>query len=157
MVSIGKREAGDRRCWRHMMTTSRCPFDPLIRWRWAAREIPAQSLSLRAVLDCREKPRDKERHSVLPSSLLAAHFLHWPVIRARALLQRRSTCGLRLRQGPASSPFILLCDPEDRKTLKTAWEYYNEGMYAATPRHVISILTTTGMENHRPRTLERMA
>ena len=38
VVSIGKREAGDRRCRHHTMTTIRCPFDRLRRWRWATRE-----------------------------------------------------------------------------------------------------------------------
>ena len=72
-------------------------------------------------------------------------FLLWPVIRAKALLQRKSTCRLRLRTHEASAcPYhrlrvhlILLCYPGEPKTLKTAWEYYNEGMYAATSRHIV--------------------
>ena len=40
---------------------------------------------------------------------------------------------------------MLLCYPEELKPLKTAWEYYNTGMYAATARHVVNI-TTTGTE-----------
>ena len=31
---------------------------------------------------------------------------------------------------------MFFCCLEEPKTLKTAWEYYNEGMYADTLRHI---------------------
>ena len=71
--------------------------------------------------------------------------LPWPVIRAKVSLQSKDTCRLRRRIHQASAcpshhliiHLILLCYPEELKPLKTAWEYYNEGMYASTSRHIV--------------------
>ena len=32
---------------------------------------------------------------------------------------------------------ICLCYPGEQKTLKTAWEYYNEGTYSTPPSHIV--------------------
>ena len=90
--------------------------------------------------------------------------LHWPVIRANALLQRKSICRLQLRINEASAcpsrglkiHLILLCCPEEPETFNTAWECYNEGMYAATSRHIV-LISNHRNGDHRPRTRERMA
>ena len=72
-------------------------------------------------------------------------FLPLPVIRAKAFLQSKGTCRLRRRIHEASARpshrliihLILLCYLEELKPLKTAWEYYNEGMYAFISRRIV--------------------
>ena len=69
-------------------------------------------------------------------------FLPCSVIRAKAALQSKGTCR-RLHEASASPShrliihLILLCYLEELKPLKTAWEYYNEGMYASTSCHMV--------------------
>ena len=79
--------------------------------------------------------------------------LHLSGTYVKDLLQRKSTCRLQLRINEASACpsrglriyLILLLYPEEPKTFKTAWEYYNEGMYAATSRHTV-LINNPGME-----------
>ena len=94
--------------------------------------------------------RDKERHSVLPTMPLLQKkvyhgnplFLPCSVIRTNAFLQSKITCGLVHKASACPSHrlrihLILLYYVEELKPLKTAWEYYNEGMYASTSRYIV--------------------
>ena len=97
-----------------------------------------------------KQPLDKEHHPVLPIMPLLAKkmnhgtplFLPYPVIDAKAFLQSKGTCRLIDEASARSSHrlrthLILLYYVEELKPLKTAWEYYNEGMYASTSRYIV--------------------
>ena len=66
--------------------------------------------------------------------------LSWLVIRSEAPpteqepLPPANLRGEHVPQSPSPSKIYLiyLCCPEEPKTAKTAWEYYNEGTYPAT-------------------------
>jgi len=72
-----------------------------------------------------------------------AAVLSWPVIRAkdppieRGPLPPAQPTGKRIPFHRLRIRLIFLCYPAKPKIPKTAWEFYNEGMYAAVQPHTV--------------------
>jgi hypothetical protein len=70
----------------------------------------------------------------------SSYVLYWPIVRAKGPPTEQESLppaklkGKHMPRSPATNIPHILCCPEEPKT---AWEYYNEGTYAARSRYIV--------------------